>query len=74
MYVCLWTCDCKDPCSPEKDIKLPGAGVLGGYSPPNMGTGNQNLDPLEEQECMLLIAESALQTSLKNNNISNYCN
>lgn len=65
MYVYLWACDCKDPCSPEKDIKLPGAGVLGGYGPPNMGTGNQNLDPLEEQECMLLIAESAFQPSLK---------
>lgn len=64
MYVCLWACDCKDPCNPEKDIKLPGAGVLGGYAPPpNVGTGNENLGPLEEQQCMLLIPESALQPS-----------
>lgn len=36
----------------------PGAGITGTHEPPDVGSGNLNSDPLEEQEAFLPIGPS----------------
>lgn len=55
-------CGCEYRCQwrAEEAVGSPGAGVSGGYEPPDLAAGNWTLGPLQEQ-CMTLTTEASLQ-------------